>query len=326
MGQVYNPQPTNMESMFSSPSAMLGDIAASQANNYNTNNQLNQAGSLQDMYIQQQKLPYELQDMGLVNQQTAAGIPGVQARSGLSQNELDISNASLPQQRQAAISKALANTSDSDLVQSINAIHQGMIDPSPTVRNASEYMYQNLPDSAMLRYKNILDQNKELAVVGAQGENQRALETQQYEHGKYLKPGTMTQAMRFNTLTDPLAIQTVGTQLLADPAVANDPEVSASITKRLQANAPLYNNAMQAKMGAEQGKVNAAQLTGMPGVQAPTAPVLGGQPQVPQQPASQSQVTQEDQTAYQWALANPNDPRAAKIIAHITQLVQPKGQ
>lgn len=301
MAQVGVQQPTNLMEMFSSPSMMLGDIAAQQVNDQTLGNLINRQQASQDMDIQRQKLPFELSQLGLQNQEAEARIPGVRAQSGLLQNNLKVDTDNLGIRTKADAAKKLAEISDSDWTQHMNAIQKAMIDPSPQVRTVANQLYQQLPEMVKLRQQELERRQTQLDVEDLRGKNQRELEQNKYAHGK---PGTMSVAMRFNTLIDPIQIDTAARQLLADEAL--DPDVRKAVEARFEANRPAYNNAMAAKVNAK-GAVDPSALTGMPGVQPPQA-----------QPAP-GQTPQDTGPVPKLKFNNPNEVKAAYQAGKITK-------
>ena len=288
MAQVGVQQPTNLMEMFSSPSMMLGDIAAQQVNDQTLGNLLNRQQAAQSMDIEKQKLPFELQQLGLQNQETQARIPGVTADSGLKQNNLKVSNATLPDQIKAKLSDLAKTVSDNDLTQAENQVKMLMTSPDPKIRASVKPLFDSLYEIRKERDKLSIQGGNAIALEKERGVQQRQLETQQYEHGKYLKPATMSIMQRINTFTKPNELDAALRQILADDGLKA--EDRSRYEAKFRANIPAYNAWASLQQNAK-GAVDPSAVTGMPGVQPPTAqPAPGATPQEAQ-PAAPDQIS-----------------------------------
>lgn len=284
MAQVGVQQPTNLMEMFSSPSMMLGDIAAQQVNDQTLGNLLNRQQAAQSMDIEQQKLPFELAQLGLQNQETQARIPGVQAQSGILQNNYKVDSDNLGLRTKADAAKKLADISDSEWTQHMNAIQQAMSDPSPQVRAVAGEIYKQLPEMVKLREQAKLHNEGALAVEEARGKNQRELEDRQAEHGKYLKRWSMGVRQNLMFEGDPIKKDALIRGAIAQAQRDGNQDGVEEFTGYLSANKPAYDNAMKAKMAAQAGKPNAAELAGLPAVDIPQAqpPAGNATPEAPE--------------------------------------------
>lgn len=312
MAQVGVQQPTNLMEMFSSPSMMLGDIASQQVNDQALGNLVNRQQAQQDLDIQRQKLPFELQQLGLQNQEVQARIPGVRAESGLKENSLKISNSTLDQQTKAKISELAKSVSDNDLAMAENGVKQLLVHPDPKVRAATKPLFDSLYEVRKERDKLAIQGGNAIALEKERGEQQRKLEENQYLHGKYLKPATMSIMQKVNTLTKPNEIDAALRQILSDEGLK--PEERAKYEAKFKANIPAYND-WAALQQNKPGAVNAAELGGLPAVRPPQAqpgPGMG----TPQQQVPKFKTPDEVKAAFKAGKISREQARKILLEEH----------
>lgn len=136
------------------------------------NSQVNRDAALQETLFKAQEQPQRLRQLTLGNDTTEAQLPGVKARSALSEDEVNQLRA-LDQQypglrTSAAGSKLNTAVADDKVKQEVAAITMGMVDPSPAVRQTAMQQYMNLPET--LRYTMGLTSKENIA----QGNNASA--------------------------------------------------------------------------------------------------------------------------------------------------------
>lgn len=187
MAQVGVQQPTNLMEMFSSPSLMLGDIAAQQVNDQTLGNRINRQQAQQAMEFAAQEQPFRLDEMGLKNQTTRAQLPGVQAESGLKQNALTRDTATNDSQIKAALSKLAKETSDNDYAVFENGVHQMRASSDPRIRAQGNALFPYLKAIATERDKLNIQGGNQIAAIREQGKIQNELEDKRINAGKYDK-------------------------------------------------------------------------------------------------------------------------------------------
>jgi len=310
MAQVAVQQPQGLGELFSAGGPLAWDISNQQINDQTLGNLINRQQAQQSMDFAAQEQPFKLDQLGLANQTTRAQLPGIQADSGLKQNTLKVDNANLDIRTKADAARKLADISEAEWTQHMNAIQQAMVDPSPQVRNVAQQLYAQLPDLVKMRQHELERRQTEMDVEDLRGSNARSLENQQYEHGKYLKPFSAGIDVQIRAAKNPeekmLKIQQAYQE-------AKDEAAKQHYQDLYDAVKPLYDNYMAAKTAQNAGKVNAAEAVGMPAVQAPTAPNQPGKP-VQEETPDKLQLGPQDQKALQWARSNPNDPRSKLIL------------
>jgi len=187
MAQVGVQAPANLMEMFGSASPMMWDIANQQVNDQTLGNLINRQSAQQAMDINSQKLPFELEQLGLANQTTRAQLPGVEADAGLKQNSFKRDTATNDDQIQATRAKLAKEVSDSDLAQAENAVKTAMVHPSAEVRKQAEDMYQHLYEIKKERDKLKEQSDNQLALEELRGKNQQGLMQQQIDAGRFKK-------------------------------------------------------------------------------------------------------------------------------------------
>lgn len=209
------------------------------------NNQINRDTSLQEALFKAQEQPQKLRQLTLGNDTTEAQLPGVKARSALSEDEVNQLLA-LEQQypglrTSAAGSKLNTAMADDKVKQEVAAITMGMVDPSAPVRQAATSQYMNLPET--LRYSMGLNSKENIA----EGNRQSA------ERIAEMRAGQKKQIMsiREQIMSGRLSLEK-GAALFAGMAMfEQDPQVKA----QLENAARWYEEAAQKqKQAAGQAK------------------------------------------------------------------------
>lgn len=274
MAQVGVQQPTNLMEMFSSPSMMLGDIAAQQVNDQTLGNLVNRQSAMQDQDIARQKLPFELQQLGLQNQEIEARIPGVRADSGLKQNNLKVSDATIDQQTKAKISELAKTVSDNDLAQAENGVKQLMVHPDPKIRASAKPLFDSLYEIRKERDKLAIEGGNAIALEKERGKNQIALEKQQASDGKYLKAFNAPIDIQIRASKNPEEKAMKINQAFVEAQRSGDQVAMQHYKDLYEAHKPLYDNYMKTRPQGTQGVINVPEAGGIPAVQSPTAPTL----------------------------------------------------
>lgn len=201
MAQVGVQQPTNLMEMFSSPSLMLGDIAAQQVNDQTIGNLLNRQQAQQAMGFAAQEQPFKLDQMGLTNQTTRAQLPGVQADSSLKQDKAAISRNTRGQQERATISKLAKEVSDDDYAVFENGVHQMRASSDPEIRKHGNTLFPYLKSIAAERDKLNIQGANQLANTNASIAGQKQIEQMRIDAGKYKDKNASTDFwVSFNKL------------------------------------------------------------------------------------------------------------------------------
>jgi hypothetical protein len=313
MPQVAVQQPAGLGELMSAGGPLAWDVQNQQINDQTLGNLINRQQAQQDMAFQAQNQPYELEKLNLANQTTRAQLPGVQANSTLLQNRANVDTSNLELTRRQDAAKKLAGISDDEWAQNVNAIRQGMIDPSPDVRRVSSQLYQQLPDMEKLRTEGQIRGQNEQALEETRGKNQLALEAQQAAHGKYAKAFNVDLNTKLMLEGDPIKKDALIRGGIEKAKQDNDQDRVNELTAYLNANKPAYDDAQQRAAIASQGKPNISEVTGLPGVKVPTAQPPAGTP-APQEAPDKLNLSPQDRLAIDWARKNPNDPRAAQIL------------
>ena len=273
--QLNTPFPNELANLFSSPATILADKGMEQFNAAMQNNQINQDLARQ-LYAQNQKMnPLLLEHQQAQTEynkalagESQARLPGVQAESGIKQNALTVDNATMSAKTKAALSKYLAEASESDMKQAMETLSQGLINPDPAVRARATMLYKNLPANVTEAYKQQLQGQRELANIKATGNNQLALEKQAAEHGKYNKAMNMSLHQKVMNELDPVKRFTGLNDLAVQAREAGDVE-KADLYEKL---AQVAKITATAKLNAAQPKPGSVDLNAIAGI--PTQPSL----------------------------------------------------
>lgn len=318
MAQVGVQAPSNLMEMYSSPSPMMWDIASQQVNDQTLGNLINRQSAQQSQMINAAKLPYELESMGLSNETSRAQLPGVEADSLLKQDKAVLSRSTLPEQYKTTISKLAKEASENDLVQAENGVRQMMLSPDPRMRQQANQMFGQLYEIKKERDKLAIQNASASGLQRDRFAHEKQMEQMRIDAGKYVKPATMSLAVKLNTLTNPRDIDAALRQILADPNLSESDR--GLMEQRLAANKPAYDNMMAQLTAGQAGKPNAAAIAGMEGFtppQAAPAPQATPTAPAPAEAIDPLKLSPIDMQAYQWAQNNRNDPRAKEIIKRL---------
>ena len=290
MAQVATQAPANLMEMMSSASPMLWDIARNQVDQQSQGNALNMAQAQQQMDFEKQKLPFELSQLGLQNDTASAQLPGVRANSNMLEDKAGISRGTLDLQKRAKLSELAKGLSENDLTEAENAVKTALVHPSAAVRAKANEMWDQLS-----HVKEIKLRNDALAQMGeAKNQTQLDLEKQKAAHGAYLKRWGMDTDHQITFEGNPEKRDTLIRGAISAAQQNADQDAVEKYTRYLVSNKPAYDNYQKAKVAASAGKVNAAEMTGLPGYSAPTA-------QVPAQatPMGEFKTPQDIKAAFQ---------------------------
>lgn len=182
-------QMPDLQRMFGDNSILGGQLGMQQFDMAQQNQQLNQAGMLQDIFKQEQAMPLELESKRIANQQGLAQLPGIQAQSGLAQDKAELSRKTMPMQLDAQQKKLLADMSEDD-VKGMSAVAERMaMSPNPEQRKQGLEMLQFSKVVQQEKFKDQLRHQQRLAELGEQGRQQRLTQKEAIDGGKYLPKG-----------------------------------------------------------------------------------------------------------------------------------------
>lgn len=278
MPQVATQAPANLMEMFGSGDPLMGDIAMGQVNQNRSINNLNSQQALQDMFIQQQKLPYELGRMSLENQGLEAQLPGHRADSSLREDKASISRNTLAKQQDQAIADIAAKISTDHLAEAENGVKQMLTSPDPRVRAMGNQLFTQL--SSVKQKKMELDAEYARALAVAKEQSRGHLEVEQagIAANKYGKAHMVSLQQKIQNEGDPVKRDALLRGAIASAQQEGDQQAEIYYTKLLQANIESYNNARAAQTAAAKGKLDIGEVAGMPGYVPPTATVPASAP------------------------------------------------
>ncbi len=254
MAQVGVQQPANLMEMFSSPSMMLGDIAAQQVNDQTLGNLLNRQQAQQSMAFDAQEQPFKLDQMGLANQTTREQLPGVTADSSLKQDKATLSRNTLSEQHKATFSKLAKEVSDDDLAVAENGVKQMLTSDNPQIQAHGKTLFNSLYEIRKERDKLAIQGGNSIALAKETGNQARLTEQQAADNGKYKKASKygISLSQRLDAETDPrkkLGLLVEAAQMASQEG---NQEAAAEFTQRAQALQPLVQQWLNAnpKAGA----------------------------------------------------------------------------
>jgi hypothetical protein len=308
MAQV-NAEYPDLSQMFGATSvlpAMLGMERFRQAQQTQQGNMAEQA---QSMDIARQRAPVDLQHIMSQTEEARARVPFMQQQTEGLRLKNDIEGAVPRRQRiDAAIAEYAAKTSDKEIKDHENAIRKGLIDPSPEVRKQAEFMWQQLDrvkqkkleletqerihanDSAQRRAS-----ARDVAMIGASSRENAAFIKQKHA-------ANILESVKAGKLDPARAAASFGAlAMLEEDPVKKAQYIALSNQMEIMA---------QKLKPPPQPQVDPSKIPGVP----LTTPELPGPTiGVTPPPAAATKLSPEDKQALEWATANPNDPRAAKI-------------
>lgn len=292
-----------------------------------------------------QKNPLLVQNQALINQGLEADLPGKQATSRKLGVEADTAEAlkgsdittkqssndltllgnkiktAEAQHAQAVQAAAYIGDGPDAEARKMELLRSGQISPGPLYDAISNTPAKQLKaklqsaSEAIARSKD--DYIQKIASVHAKGAEDRALEQQQYEHGKYNRGNVLSWSQKFETMPlDRQMVTLAGALQSGRSPISGEPmtqdEQQYFNTRYLQAKQILdAQNAARAQAANQgiaptvgpQGDVTLSPRAPLPSTGLPT----GGNTPPPQ-------LSPQDQQAVDWAKGNPNDPRAQRIL------------
>lgn len=206
---------------------------------------------------QQAKMnPLLVDEKALSNETTRLNNTSTGIKNENSQRDLDVrKGVPMSDEIKAATSKLASQVSDEQMKMLGNKVQEMALSSDPNVRKQGLAMMQNFRSLVEEREKIRAHTAGQLQVVGAQGANARALEQQQFEHGKYNKSGQVRDILtKLQTEGDPIKRDALIRGLYAQGQASQDDSMQATAQYLLQQNLPAYNNAIAVKAGANAGK------------------------------------------------------------------------
>ena len=275
MPQVSTQAPANLMEMFGSGDPLMGDIAMGQVNQNRSINNLNSQQALQDMFIQNQKLPYELGKLSLENQGLEAQLPGHRANSSLLEDKATISRNTLDKQQDQAIADIAAKISTDHLTEAENGVKQMLTSNDPRVRAMGNQLFTQLSSVKQKKMELDSEYSRAMGVAGIQAKSHKEIEQMGIDAGKYAKAATMSLVKKIQNEGDPVKRDALIRGAIASAQQEGDQQAELYYTNLLQANIEAYNNQRAAQTAAAKGKLDIGEVAGMPGYTPPTATVPG---------------------------------------------------
>ena len=273
MPQIGVQQPTNLMEMFSSPSPMMWDIARNQVQDQTLGNALNRAQAQQSMDFEKQKQPYELRQLGLANDTTAAQLPGVQANSSLAQDKATVSRNTISEQQQKAISDIAKSIKDNDLNMAESEIQRNLLHSDPAVRKQAEQMWPLMSKIREEKMKYQMQGDAQARIASINVKSQKELEQMRIDAGKYLKANTLNAKVRLDSLVKPIEIDAALRQILSDENLSD--KERAQYMARFNENAKALATENSVRTASNAGKLNVPEMTGTPGIETPAVQPVG---------------------------------------------------
>lgn len=273
MAQVGTQAPSNLMEMFGSGDPLMGDIAMGQVNQNRSINNLNAGQALQDMFIQQQKLPYELNRMSLENQGLEAQLPGQRASSSLLEDKASISRNTLGKQQDQAIADIAAKISTDHLTEAENGVKQMLTSSDPRVRALGNQLFTQLSSVKLKKQELDAEYARAMGVAEIQAKSHKDIEQMGIDAGKYAKSANISLAKKIQNEGDPVKRDALIRGAIASAQQEGDQQAEIYYTNLLQANIEAYNNQRAAQTAAAKGKLDIGEVAGMPGYTPPTATV-----------------------------------------------------
>lgn len=320
---------------FGENSIFAQDMAREQMQRAQVNNDINQQGSLQDLFHNEQMNPLKVQGKSLENQGLEAGLPGIFAESEGKQIETRKKKATADSDIETYLSNNYAKMSENDAkqlsayglklgqmaaaVESSGQFLPAMYDTSPEVQQmlATPDGRKKLMDMAEKMQKFSGDHLNKMAEIKQMGENRVSLEelrgknsarvaqirAESQAASDKIKASKSAQEANMN-------IEQAITYFGRRAAAETDPDLRATYEEEANRYATLKQQLELSRGGAPQ----VGKPTLVPG-QGDAPAKLGTTPApAPVQPFNGKKLAPADQEAVDWAQANSNDPRAAEIL------------
>lgn len=293
MAQIAAQYP-NLQGLFGPSSLFPLEYGLQQQEAAQKSTELNQQQALQDMLFQQQNDPMKLQQHALENQGLEAGLPGIFANSGMLQDKAAVSRGSLGEQIAGARSGLQAKASQDEISQLHSHAEKMAMSQDPQEAAVGMELLKHTKDFMLPEAKQNAQQERMLAQIRAQGEQQRLTQGQAIASGKYTQGGAgsgpqdIWQAMSMGKMGFEKGAMALYAQ--AQQAYqAGDAQTGAQLMEMANQANNMYIQGRQASANASQdGKVDVSKM----GVQTRAAvPVQGFQ--APQGGVSPQQIQQD---------------------------------
>lgn len=274
MAQIAAQYP-NLQGLFGASSLFPLEYGLQQQESAQKSTELNQQQALQDMLFQQQNDPLKLQRASLENQGLEAGLPGLWANSGMLQDKAAVSRGSLGEQIAGAQSSLKAKASQDEIAQLHSHAEKMAMSQDPQEAAVGMELLKHTKDFMLPEAKQNAQQERMLAQIRAQGEQQRLTQAQAIESGKYRQgggagsgPQDIWQAMSMGKMGFEKGAMALYAQ--AQQAYqAGDAQTAAQLMEMANQANQMYIQGRQAGANANQeGKVDISKM----GVQTKSAP------------------------------------------------------
>jgi hypothetical protein len=333
MPMLNDQQPQGLNDIFGGLSMLPGQMADEQSRRASMNSDLNQMGFLQDYTQNEAMNPLRVQNQQLTNQGLAGGLPGIFADSrsrtvkanvdeATQSSNIDKTNASNYKFKDDAEAEKvgqfggmlgeLATMAESGVmhpsIQGLPPEVQGMM-RTPEGRKQLRAMSDDLIKRSASYQK---AQMMQTFMDGREKEKTaRALAVQQMRSQSAQAIASAKQ--QAVSSKDPTNLQGLATRYMQMANAETDQETKAELLQQANAAYQAYVEAGQAiRAAGDPSAVDPSAATGLPRKGPPKVPTMPVPP--PKAATGTPKFVGKDMDAYNWAMANKNDPRSKTIL------------